>query len=459
MKVKFSRPRALILLLLLAGSAWLVISSDVTILSRYARYLPRRVRTLWVSWWPHPQFVPTPALAMPVASPAITAPTIPLVQATPTATSSPTATSVAVATVTPTVSPPPTALPTPAALLTSTATPTSMATVTPTASPAPTATPTPTILPTPARAISLSGIKHEWQTWNNCGPATLAMGLSHFGYKDTQADIAAVLKPDPEDKHVEPEEMAAYVRSRGLEAVVRVNGDLGRLKQLLSNGLPVIVEMWHTPRPNDGMGHYRLAIGYDDAAGHFITYDSLNGPGVSIPYGPFDDDWRVFNRTYVVVHSSDQAEVVAAIVGADMDDTAMYERALEVARTEAMTNPEDAFAWFNVGSSLTALGQYAEAAESFDRARILGLPWRMLWYQFAPFEAYYAAGRFDEVLALAEANLKRAGNLEESHYYRGLVLEALGQVEAARKAYQLTLKYNPNFIRATEALARVNSLP
>lgn len=284
------------------------------------------------------------------------------------------------------------------------------------------------------------------------------MGLSHFGYKGTQADTAAVLKPDPEDKNVGPEEMAAYARSQGLEAVVRVNGDLGRLKQLLSNGLPVIVEMWHTPRPNDGMGHYRLLIGYDDPAGHFITHDSLNGPNVQVPYGPFDADWRVFNRTYVVIHPSDQAEVVAAIVGADMDNTAMYDRALEVAQAEAMADPADAFAWFNAGSSLTALGRYAEAAEAFDRARTLGLPWRILWYQFGPFEAYYAVGRLNEVLALTEANLKRAGNLEESHYYRGLALDALGQAKAARKAYQMALKYNPNFTRATEVLARIKSL-
>ncbi|HID87614.1 MAG TPA: tetratricopeptide repeat protein [Anaerolineae bacterium] len=317
--------------------------------------------------------------------------------------------------------------------------------------------PTPTVPLTPAAAVSLSGFHHEWQTWNNCGPATLAMGLSYFGFQGTQVDVAAVLKPDPEDKNVGPEELAAYARSQGFEAVVRVNGDLGRLKQLLSNGLPVIVEMWHTPRPNDGMGHYRLLIGYDDDAGHFIAHDSLNGPNVQVPYGPFDADWRVFNRTYVVIYIPDQAEVVAAIVGADMDDRAMYERALEVARAEAIMSPEDAFAWFNAGSSLTALGRHAEATEAFDRARTLGLPWRMLWYQFGPFEAYYAAGRFDEVLALAEANLRTAGNLEESHYYRGLALEALGQAEAARRAYQMALKYNPDFTPAAEALASVNS--
>ena len=43
---------------------------------------------------------------------------------------------------------------------------------------APTATPTPWTIPATA---SLSGIRHAWQTWNNCGPATLSMQMSYFG--------------------------------------------------------------------------------------------------------------------------------------------------------------------------------------------------------------------------------------------------------------------------------------
>ena len=68
----------------------------------------------------------------------------------------------------------------------------------PTATPPPTLTPTtmptPTIAPAPIfpstrppcttlaqPAVTLAGLRHEWQTWNNCGPATLAMLMSFFG--------------------------------------------------------------------------------------------------------------------------------------------------------------------------------------------------------------------------------------------------------------------------------------
>ena len=70
---------------------------------------------------------------------------------------------------------------------------TSAATRSPTPTrPPPTFTPTPppTALPP---AVRLTGLTHAWQTWNNCGPATLAMNLSYFGSRTTQAEVAATL--------------------------------------------------------------------------------------------------------------------------------------------------------------------------------------------------------------------------------------------------------------------------
>ena len=46
-----------------------------------------------------------------------------------------------------------------------------------------------------------------------------------------------------------------------------MGGELSRLKQFLANGIPVVVEVSYLPEPNDWMGHYRLLVGYDDAAG------------------------------------------------------------------------------------------------------------------------------------------------------------------------------------------------
>ena len=102
------------------------------------------------------------------------------------------------------------------------------------------------------------------------------------------------------------------------------------------------------------------------------------------------------------------------------------------AKAAVQQSPADAFAWFNLGTGLTALGRFDEAAAAYDRSRQLGLPWRMLWYQFGPFRAYYETGRYDEVIASAYATLRTAKHVEELFLWRGLAQQAKGDLPAAR---------------------------
>jgi tetratricopeptide (TPR) repeat protein len=141
----------------------------------------------------------------------------------------------------------------------------------------------------------------------------------------------------------------------------------------------------------------------------------------------------------------------------------MYEGALEVARNEAVALPGDCvayadcsdwvtFSWFNVGTSLTALGRHQDAAAAYDRARQLGLHFRMLWYQFGPYESYYEAARFEDVITLAEATLDTAANLEESYYWRGRARLAVGDVEGARADFNTALRHHKGWEPALAAL-------
>ena len=196
-----------------------------------------------------------------------------------------------------------------------------------------------------------------------------------------------------------------------------------------------------------------MIVGYDEATEELIAYDVQLGPGYRISYRQQDKEWQLFNRLYIVVYRPAQGTVVDDIVGDEMDAVVMYQRALEVALAERETDPGDAFAWFNVGTNYAALGDHAKAVEAYDQARILGLPFRMLWYQFGPFEAYLAQGRYQDVIDLTTANLNMVGNQEESHYYLGRVRQALGDVEAAHQYYREALRYHPGFVPVIEALA------
>lgn len=340
--------------------------------------------------------------------------------------------------------------------------PTATATATPSPTLPPTATPAPSLAASGNGFVQLSGLAHYWQTWNNCGPATLAMNLSYFSLPLTQKQTASVLKPNWDDKNVSPHEMVDYARSQGLSALVRVNGTSQLLRRYVDAGIPVLVETWLDH--DGGMGHYRLVVGYDDAAGQWIVYDSYISdgidpkgpyPGIRIPYGEMERLWRAFNGTYVLVYDQARAAAAQQILGDEADDALMWQRSLERAQAEAAANPSDSYAWFNLGSSLTALGRYAEAASAFDQARVIGLPWRMLWYQFEPFRAYDESGRHAELLALADSVIATAGNIEETFFWRGRALQAMGDAEAARQAFQRAVELNSNYVEAQQALAEL----
>lgn len=336
--------------------------------------------------------------------------------------------------------------------------------------------PLPTASPTsiPFRpATRLEGFDHTFQSWNNCGPATLAMTLSYFDLRLSQGQTAAILKPNPEDRNVSPHELVHYVENETeLKAIDRVNGDMDTIRRLVSNGIPVILEIGIDPpgefRWLGWYGHYLLIVAYDDEAGQFWVYDSWFGTseeplsndhdqGRILPYENVREYWPHFNRTYIAVYKPEQADFVSQVIGENLDDETMWQNALADVRAETAEMPDNAFLWFNLGTIYNALGRHDEAATAFDQARSVGLPWRMLWYQFGPYEAYYEVGRYEDVLLLTDVTLKDRPYFEESFYYRGLAQMALGDSGEARTSLDRAIAFNPHFepaVRAMEALDR-----
>ncbi|MBO9393832.1 MULTISPECIES: C39 family peptidase [Caldilinea] len=351
--------------------------------------------------------------------------------------------------------------------------PASMPPWTPTPTAMPTSTPPPTPFPTrsiaPAQPSALlSGVRHEWQTWNNCGPATLAMNLSYYGSLLDQGAIGAVLRTSPDDKNVSPHELVDFARGQGYAAELYVNGSADLLKTLISNGFPVLLETWHERAPGDGIGHYRLAVGYDDATGQWTLYDSLDYTGlislqpyagIRMGYDRLDRFWKVFNRTFLLVHPVEQTPQVQAVLAAHgFDPAQMWRHAEARARAELEMDPADVFAWFNLGSSLTHQGRTAEAVVAFERAREIGLPERMLWYQFTPLEAYVAEGRPLDVLALTDAIFEETESVEELFYWRARAFLLLGDVAAAQEALTRSLELAPTFAPALALQQELSAL-
>jgi len=216
------------------------------------------------------------------------------------------------------------------------------------------------------------------------------------------------------------------------------------------------------------MGHYRLLTGYDDPSQRWLVFDSFDSTGVDLkqPYGGIhlsydevDELWAVFNRAYIAIYPDDLTPVVLSILAEDSVDAIMWQRALQHAQIEVEQRPDSAFAWFNLGTDLVALDQLEQAAAAYDRAMVIGLPWRMTWYQFGAFRSYYEIGRYEELISLADATIATADNIEEIYYWRGLGLAARGDTAGARQAWQKAIELNPSYPEAAAALAAFEQPP
>ena len=363
----------------------------------------------------------------------------------------------------------PTALPQPAVRVTSNPTaPVDMEepSLSPTPLPPTPSIPTPSPTPIPA-SVSLPAPAWERQDINNCGPATLTMYLRFYGWDGNQFDIAGLLKPQRDDRNVNVEELVYYVRTHvgWLTTMYRVGGNLDLLKKLLAAGFPVMIEeTFHFADPfwpNDDLwaAHYNLLTGYDDEKQIMTAQDSFYGGDQKVSYQKVEEYWRAFNHVYILVYPPEKEETVKAILGLDWDEKTNRQRALETTQAAANANPRDAFAWFNLGTNLVYFERYNDAALAYDRARAIGLPQRMLRYQFGPFFAYFHTRRLDELLALTEYALKITPNAEEAMLWHGWALYRTGDTNGAISDFQAALEQNPNYADAKYALDFVQANP
>jgi hypothetical protein len=338
-------------------------------------------------------------------------------------------------------------------------------TATSTATPSPTATPTPVPLPRQAR---IEGLEIVAQGFNNCGPANLTMNLNFYGNDTTQNEAAAFLKPNREDRNVSPWQLSDYVNEHtSLRSTAHSGGDLELIKRFVAAGFPIVIEKGYEPTPKDGwLGHYLTVFGYDENKQELYGMDTYLGPwdnsGRADSYETVEYYWQQFNYTFFVVYPPEKERLVFDLLGPDLlDEATMWQNAAQRAQAAIDSDPENAFAWFNLGTSLTRLGEmtgeseyYENGAAAFDQARILGIPPRIVWYQFRPYTAYMRVGRYQDMIDLADVTLTTQGgrNVEETYLFKGHALALQGDAQGAIEAYEQAIRLNEFFYPARWAL-------
>lgn len=287
------------------------------------------------------------------------------------------------------------------------------------------------------------------QTFNNCGPAATSMVLQYFGYQVSQEVTKSALRTSPNDTNVFAPEVSDFLKHYGISSKLFVNGDIPTLKSLVANGFYVVVENWL--RPNEDIGHFIIIRGYDDDKKVLIADDSYFGVGIPYPYDQFEKtQWNELDYEFMPVWKGNREAVVQAIVGTNWDQTAMYKNAVKRNEAIVKSEPNNMFAWFNLGTAHFALSELHQAEYAFEQSRSLGWPMRMLWYQIQPVQTYNKIGEFDKALELSKIGLQYNDAFDELLLEEAIAYKGLDQLDNATIAVHKALQSAPNFQPALE---------
>ncbi|RJP47321.1 MAG: hypothetical protein C4584_00600 [Armatimonadetes bacterium] len=328
--------------------------------------------------------------------------------------------------------------------------------------PTPTPTPVPKVkLVLPGTSYFLTDIPFIYQTFNNCGPASLSMILKFYNLNVSQEELGNILRPYQhplgynDDKSVTFPEFIPIVENYNLVSFHRPNGDIDKVKLLLTNDIPILTRTW--VKEDYPVGHFRIITGYDDQTGNFTQVDSIGGYQ-RIPYQRFLNLWQPFNYEYMTITSPEKEAVVKKIIGEEVDESVAWQNALKKAQLEESLHPDSVFPLFNQSVAHYHLRQYTESVEVFEKVE-KRLTSNTLWYQIEPILAYQQLKNHTRVLSLTD-RVFQGGNIAFSELYiiRGEVYLDQGNREAAQREFEKAYQYNRNLPQAKEKLNSIRSI-
>jgi tetratricopeptide (TPR) repeat protein len=258
-------------------------------------------------------------------------------------------------------------------------------------------------------SVILTGVGHDGQALNNCGPVTASVVLGYHGKTVTQAQAAAVLKDDAQDVEVSTAEVAAYLERHGLNTLIRYAGTPRQVRAFLAAKLPVVVQQ--RLKEGDNTAHFRTVYAYTQEG--FTSSDSLLGAQHTLTEKAFQALWSYYNGEYLVAYPPERAREVQAILGEDWNEQANWARLRDEMTLLTENDTATAFDWWGLGQAHLSLGDPAAAARAFDRAVQIGVPLQYHWYRQGALLAWNRTGQPEKTRAVAQQILRQQPGIKE----------------------------------------------
>lgn len=220
----------------------------------------------------------------------------------------------------------------------------------------------------PARA-ELDDVPFFAQQRYQCGPAALAMLLTHEGHSSSPSELVDEVYVPARQGSLRPE-MRAAVRARGLVAYP-LEPELRALLREIAAGRPVLV-MQNLGLDWAPMWHYAVAVGYDLPARQIVLRSGTTRRHVTT-LATFERTWARSGHWAQVVAPPDRPPATAetlpwleAVRELETTDEADAARVGYRAATERW--PEARTAWMAHGNAAYAAENHEQARRAFARA-------------------------------------------------------------------------------------------
>jgi tetratricopeptide (TPR) repeat protein len=300
----------------------------------------------------------------------------------------------------------------------------------------------------PETKILASNVYYH-QTFNNCGPASLAMLLAYYNISETQDKLGQELRPyqhprgNNDDKSVTLDELAEKAESYNLISYHRPNGNIDLIRKFIAQDIPVLTRTWL--KANEDIGHYRIVKGYDDLTKELVQDDSLKDKNLRYSYEDFNDLWEKFNYEYLIFVPPEKRNMAETILGEDIDKKTAWQKAVDHAQKELLKNPNDIHARFNLSVAYYYVGDNEKSVAEFAKVE-KQLSARTLWYQIEPIEAYYELKQYARVFSITDKILNNNNRaFSELYFLRGQIYLAQDKKEDAKNEFTKAVLYNSNF--------------
>jgi hypothetical protein len=250
-----------------------------------------------------------------------------------------------------------------------------------------------------------------------CGPASLAMVLNHWGKRVTPQDLTPQMFLPGREGSLQLEVLAASRRG-GMLAVPLAPTLLALLAEVAA-GHPVIV-LQNLSLPIAPVWHYAVVTGYDLNAQTIVLH---SGPtrDLRMSLTAFENTWaRSAHWSVTVVPptvlpvSADETAVLAAAAALERTDKAAAAAAY---RTALARWPASSTAWIGLGNLQFAQQEHAQAAASYERAVKLNPDAADGWHNLA--WAYQALGDRAQAIDAAQRAVT-IGGVRLSRYQESL---------------------------------------